>query len=247
MNLVESLHLTAPAYVAVVGGGGKTTTLFTLARQLDGFSWVTTSTHLGTDQLGYADRHIMIDSTDKFDLAALMAQKVTLITGPRTPDDRMKGPSEDVLDLLHQNALNQKVSLIIEADGARSHPVKAPAAHEPVIPAWAESVLYVVGCSGIGKPLNSEWVHRPEIFAQLAGQPMGEPVSLPGVVRMLLHPEGGFKNMPQGCHKAVLFNQFDLVQDPAGFMQQVRPLLTSYDQVLFASLQKTPQQILSIS
>lgn len=247
MNLVEALHLSAPVYAAVVGGGGKTTTLFTLARQIEGPAWTTTSTHLGTDQLAYADRHFLIQQPEEIDLPALCAQKVTLITGPRTPDDRMRGPSSDVLEKLYETAFANRISLINEADGARSHPLKAPAEHEPVIPTWTELVIYVIGCSGINKPLTPEWVHRPEIFSRLTGLQPGEPVSLESIIRMLLHEQGGLKNMPPGSLKVVLFNQFDLVVNQPELMEKAAVLLKSYNAVLFASLQKEPDRVLSLS
>ncbi len=246
MNLVETLRLSPPVYAAVVGGGGKTTTLFTLARQIKGLVWVTTSTHLGTDQLGYADRHFLALQPDEIDLQTLSAQKVSLITGPRTPDDRMSGPSIKVLEKLYETAHANRISLINEADGARSHPLKAPAEHEPVIPAWTELVIYVVGCSGIGKPLSPEWVHRPEIFAELSGLLPGEPVTLEAVTRVLLHEKGGLKNIPMQSQKVVLFNQFDLITNQDKFIEQATPLLKSYDQVLFSSMQKDPDQVINI-
>ncbi len=54
--------------------------------------------------------------------------------------------------------------MIIEADGARKLPIKAPAEHEPVIPEFVNTVITVIGLSGLGKPLTEEWVHRPGIL-----------------------------------------------------------------------------------
>jgi probable selenium-dependent hydroxylase accessory protein YqeC len=57
----------------------------------------------------------------------------------------------------------------IEADGSRGHPLKAHAAHEPLIPKQAERILYVVGADGIGKKVI-EAAHRPELYAKKTGK-----------------------------------------------------------------------------
>ena len=54
--------------------------------------------------------------------------------------------------------------IIVEADGSKRLPLKAHAAHEPVIPVEAGRTICVVGMSGLGRRV-SEAVHRPELFA----------------------------------------------------------------------------------
>ena len=58
--------------------------------------------------------------------------------------------------------------LLTEADGSRQMPLKAHAAHEPVIPACAERVICVAGASGFDRPIRA-CVHRPERFCALTG------------------------------------------------------------------------------
>ena len=41
--------------------------------------------------------------------------------------------------------------VLVEADGAKRFPLKAPAAHEPVIPDETRLVIAVAGLSGVGK------------------------------------------------------------------------------------------------
>jgi len=90
---------------------------------------------------------------------------------------------------------------LVEADGSRRLPLKAPAAHEPPIPAWVNTVAVLVGLSGMDKPLAAETVHRPEIFAELSEAEMGKPVGMLAITRLLLHPQGGLKNIPPGARK----------------------------------------------
>ena len=58
--------------------------------------------------------------------------------------------------------------VLAEADGSKRLPLKAHAAWEPVIPAAATNVVWVVGASGLGKPV-AEVVHRPELFCERCG------------------------------------------------------------------------------
>ena len=84
----------------------------------------------------------------------------------------------------------QVTHILVEADGSRGRPFKAPAAHEPVIPGSADLVVAVVGLSVIGRPLSEEFVHRPERVAALAGCRLGDTVSPAMVAAVLLHPAG---------------------------------------------------------
>jgi len=246
MNLFESLQQSEPLNVAVVGAGGKTTAVFQLARQVNGCAWVTTTTHLGTDQLNLADKHFTIKSADNIDLRAWLAQKVSLLTGERTPDDRVKTPDGMLLESIAALAKQNQISLIVEADGARSHPIKAPGEHEPVIPTWVNTVIIVVGLSALGKPLSAEWVHRPEQFARLSGIQPGMPITLEGTIAMLLDPAGGIKGIPENAHKIVLFNQADTIKLSVDDLSMMRNLLDKFDRVLVASLAYKPGEVISI-
>ena len=72
--------------------------------------------------------------------------------------------------------------LLIEADGSRGLPLKAPDRHEPVIPAWVSDVVVVMGMAGFEKLLTAEYVHRPERFSEIAGIPVGSQIEAGGCV-----------------------------------------------------------------
>lgn len=241
MNFAQALRLSQPSLsdqnpvVAFAGAGGKTTALFQLARQLSP-AMVTTTTHLGAWQAPLADRHIV--AGDAVDLAALekdFPPGVTLVTGP-PEGNRFRGVEQDLLYWLHAISKERRLPLLIEADGARQRPLKAPAAHEPVIPAFVEAVSVVAGLAGLGKPLTDEFVHRPEIFSQLSGLEMGQAVTPEAVVRVLAHPSGGLKSIPPGARRVALLNQADTAELQAQAKRLAEKLLPAYDAVLVASL-----------
>jgi molybdenum cofactor cytidylyltransferase len=221
--------------LALVGAGGKTTALFRLARQLSPPVLVAGSAHLGQEQASLADRHYII--TGKRDLEGLSPPpQVALFTGPADEPGKLVGLSPDNLEALYALAEAQQVPLLIEADGSRGLPLKAPAGHEPVIPSFVTGVVVIAGLSGLDRPLEAGWVHRPELFASLSGLSMGQPVSSHSLERVLVHPRGGLKGIPEGVDRVALLNQAD---DPARRDQargMAPGLLGPYRAVLVASL-----------
>jgi probable selenium-dependent hydroxylase accessory protein YqeC len=245
MNLVDALHPELPARIAIVGGGGKTTALFQLARQIPGFTWVSTTTHLGTDQLNYTDKHFIVRSVDDDNVEKWLQQKSTLLTGEFTEDERVKGPGETLLAQIYQAAEAKKVSLVIEADGSRSRPLKAPGINEPAIPPWAELVITVAGLSVLGQVFSEATVHRVEPFKQITGLREGQPITLECITRLLASPLGGLKNSPVGAVKTALLNQADtkeLCEQAASYAPAL--LAAGYDIVLIGSLKNAPDELL---
>jgi molybdenum cofactor cytidylyltransferase len=161
---------------------------------------------------------------------------VTLVTGAETSDARLPGVSAEWLDRIKDFCTVNAIPLLIEADGARTRSLKAPGEHEPALPEWISCVVVTAGINTIGKPLTDEWVHRPERFSELAGQSIGEPISLQGMVNVLLHPRGGLKNIPEHARRVVLLNQADTELDQARAQQIAPDLLTAYEAVCISSL-----------
>lgn len=207
MQLSVAFRLTPKTRLALAGAGGKTTAMFQLARQWSPVL-VTATTHLAAEQLGLADQHFYVASEAEV-RAATVGQGVCLFTGPVGEDGRTRGIDDTTLDEIRKLADEMNCPLLIEADGSRQRPLKAPAEHEPPIPDFVDTVVVVAGLSGLGKPLHADWVHRPERFAALTGLGMGARVTETALVRVLTHPAGGLKNIPSHARRVVLFNQAD--------------------------------------
>jgi molybdenum cofactor cytidylyltransferase len=141
-----------------------------------------------------------------------------------------------VLDRLLALANDHHLPLLVEADGARRLPVKAPGEHEPALPPFAEVVVVVAGLSALGKPLTAEWVHRPERFAELTGQQPGSVITPGSLTRVLLDPQGGLKNIPPGARRLVLLNQADTVALQSLAQGMAPELLGGYSAVIVAAL-----------
>ena len=231
--------------VAFTGSGGKTTALFQLARSLSGTEdrpvIVTATTHLHVDQIKLADSHwIGEKSEDLVDLEKNL-HGVILVTGP-IDGNRTTGLNESLQYWLREVCSHHDLPLLVEADGSRQRPLKAPAEDEPVIPDFVETVVLVAGLSGLGEPITDESVHRQEIFSRLSGLGLGEVITPDALVRVLTHPAGGLKNIPVQARRVVLLNQADTpeLQSIGGKMAQ--DLLATFDAVLVGALEQSHVQ-----
>ena len=216
MKLTDALGMTADEIVALVGGGGKTTAMFRLAREVvanGGSVITTTTTRIFGAQIALAPAHVpAADLTRERVAAALAVHRHVLVIGPT---DAGSGKAEGVsLDLFRRlRAWFPGVCLLNEADGSRMRPFKAPAAYEPVIPADTTLVVPVVGADVFGKPLDADHVHRPELVSALSGAPPGTPITPAIVARVLAHPQGGRKGVPAGARVVVLINKVEGLPD----------------------------------
>ncbi|RMF28158.1 MAG: hypothetical protein D6759_16370, partial [Chloroflexi bacterium] len=59
----------------------------------------------------------------------------------------------------------------------------------------------------VGRPLETQWVHRAEVAASLLGEPVGVPVTPKRMARLLAHPAGGLKGVREHQRVTVLLTQ----------------------------------------
>ncbi|MBW8011874.1 MAG: putative selenium-dependent hydroxylase accessory protein YqeC [Chloroflexi bacterium] len=237
MELIQALRLGPQARLALVGAGGKTTALFQIARELGGKVLVSASTHLAKFQFSLADKHFIIERHSQ--IAGLVQEiipGVNLIIGSVGEDGRAGGLDAKSLDKLHKLAAENNWPLLIEADGSRQRPLKAPAEHEPAIPDFVTTVVVVAGLSGLGMPLGDEHVHRPKRFAQLAGLSLGEKITSQVLVKVLSHKQGGLKNIPAQTRKLLLMNQVNTPEKESHIQNLAGDLLKVYEVVVAADL-----------
>lgn len=239
MKLSKALRLPKSPIVALVGAGGKTTTLFSLAKELTP-SIVTTTTHIGEWQVNQCGVHIVVKTGAK--LPIIPGDDVTLVTGEKE-NDRFLGVDAGQLGELKRLTVGRGISLLIEADGARQKPLKAPANHEPVIPDFVNTVIVTAGLEGLNNPLEEKFVHRPELFSQISGLEIGKTVTIDALGKVLTHPAGGLKNIPVNARKIALLNQADTPELQSHGKLLAEKILPVYDAVVIASLEPTREHI----
>ena len=228
MTLADALRMTPDESVALVGGGGKTTAMFRLAREAvarGGRAITTTTTRIFGAQIALAPAHIpAADATRERVAAALAVHRHVLVIGPtEAGSGKAEGVSLDLFQRLRD--WFPDVCLLNEADGSRMRPFKAPAEYEPVIPAKTTLVVPVVGADVFGKSLDADHVHRPKLVSALSGAPLGATITPAIVARVLAHAEGGRKGVPAGARVVVLINKVDAIRDRAAARETAECLL----------------------
>ena len=260
MNLAHALRIAPGEVLALTGGGGKTTAMFRLANELANSSLpnrrvlTTTSTRIFAIQIKRSPTHVTLDPQQqvvadlipRLDNAIAKYGQVLLIgqTDPRS--GKAFGIPPETIDAL---AATGHFDLIInEADGSRMRPFKAPASHEPVIPACTTIVVPVVGLDVLGQPLNEETVHRAGLVSQLSGTALAEPVTIETVVAVLGHPQGGLKHVPDLARVIPLVNKVDQPDQLAAARELATALLRSqrFEAVAIGAVQANTDPIIEV-
>ena len=245
MNLSVALRLQPAEVVALVGGGGKTSTMFRLAAEIvagGGRVVTTTTTRIFEAQIALAPAHFVAGEVSLSEIsAALDRTGHVLITGPvDAAAGKAFGISSELVPEL-QN-LPGRPTVIIEADGSRMRPFKAPAEHEPVIPAETNLVVPVAGVDVLGRTLSDAYVHRAARVAALSGVELGVSVSPAIVASVLAHPSGGLKNAPAHARRMAAINKVESPDDVVGARLIAGLLLGSgrYQGVVLAKVRRDP-------
>ena len=202
MGLWKDLHLDMDRHRAVtlVGGGGKTTTMYALAQEARAVGKrviVTTSTHI----MPHPKLFLTDDPAPEHLRACLDAHGI-LTLGTLGRADKLCGAGEigvcrSVADVV-----------LIEGDGARIKPLKVPAEHEPVIPPESDAVLAVAGMDALDKPIGVI-CHRADRVAAFLDKSLEDPVTEADMVRILSSREGSRKNVAPGMEYRCILNKTD--------------------------------------
>ena len=107
----------------------------------------------------------------------------TLLEGEADSRTKVKGIPEDWAGRLLSEGICDAV--IVEADGARHLPFKAPAHNEPCIPAETSIVIAVAGVDALGSVLNEENVCRASMVAMVTGHDQGDQVDAAMIARYM--------------------------------------------------------------
>jgi probable selenium-dependent hydroxylase accessory protein YqeC len=211
--LVRAFGVGSREVVTLVGGGGKTTTLFRLGRELRELGagvLITTTTHIFAPQ-PEVDIETVVEPDPGRGLdecRAVLRRGHLPVVGTRlTSDGKLAGVAPEVVDRYAGEA--DVAYVVVEADGSAHKPFKAPLEYEPVVPASTTLLIALVGVDALGQALDAEHVHRPQRVAELSGAGLGQPLSAEAIARVLVHPLGPLRDAPDGARVLVLLNKAD--------------------------------------
>ena len=139
--------------VALVGGGGKSTLLSALGDVHGKGTVLTTTTKMGSDQVGNAT---LLIRPSKEDLVSVLSGNLPVMIWDSVDGEKAFGVDPS----LPESWLPEATRIIVEADGARRRPAKAPALYEPVLPSGVTTVIAVIGADAIDRVIEDQ-CHRP--------------------------------------------------------------------------------------
>lgn len=204
LSLSRAFGIKSGDIVSLVGGGGKTTTMYYIAGELakEGLKViVTTTTHIFPPEITYT--YLLTKDINEVKEALKESNLIVLA-------DSMETVKLHGIDPLWVKDLKDIADVIlVEADGSRNLPFKAPDDHEPVVPQSSTIVIPVVGADAAFKPLSEEWAHRPDRISEITGLKPGEPVTPEIIAKTVLHPMGGMKGVPANAAFIPLINKAD--------------------------------------
>jgi len=214
-SLKKALILEKGGVVCFVGAGGKTSLMFRIARELSdaGESVLTTTTTRIMMPTGNQSPHVIVGASPQFVLeksetllknhlhfSAACAQKYSM-------PGKLTGFQPEFIDELWNARLFRWI--LVEGDGSAGRPLKAPAAHEPVIPECSGWLVGVIGLKGVGKPLGENWVFRSDVYAEITGLDLEEPVTEASVALAIGQKDGIMKGCPSHAKRFAFLNMAD--------------------------------------
>ena len=215
MNLINAFNIqnSQSQIIAFTGGGGKSSTMYRLASELSSKGQkvlVTTTTMIFHPEVKNRPYHVFFTGSVGSFLKQISPDKGTItVTGAESIADekKIKGFTPVELNLIRKSGVFD--TILVEADGARGRPIKAPAEYEPVMPLDTDIVAGVIGMDCIGTTINEQNVHRPEIFTKITGSSTGDIIDTHIINKLLKSTAGIFKNTSPKSRKIVIFNKSD--------------------------------------
>lgn len=212
-SLADCFNLGGRELVSIVGAGGKTSLLVHLIRELtlaEQRVAATTTTRIYRPP----GRVIMLPpdgSAEPPSLEVAPGEAVFLAAGEEEVEDgqtKLVGLAPEVVNDLWLDG--QVEFVLVEADGAKRRPIKAPRAHEPVIPDQTTILVGVIGLAALGRPADEETVFNLDGFCAATDCRPGEIIEPEHLARLIVDPQGLFKGAPAGAWPVVFLNQADL-------------------------------------
>lgn len=232
MNISQAFNIENNEVISLVGSGGKTTLMFTIARELSSAGnkvITTTTTKIGSYEPKQYGSPLLILKQDEEGAVKLILdhlnknRQITVVAGEVPEASKLMGLKPEIIDRLAE--LNAG-TIIIEADGASRKPLKAPNDTEPVIPRSTTLLIPVLGLDALNRPLTADNVFRAEIAAELLGISPGEQMNEVLIARLLTHTRGITKGTPATARIVPFINKRDLPDGPENGRMLAREIIS---------------------
>lgn len=188
---ILGLNIDKVEILSFVGGGGKTTTIFELGKEfitLNKKVLISTTTKLFSPSKEENTYFFIKDIEEEFN----PLKGTITIFGETIKDGKLMGVCPEKLEEIFSRNIFDII--LIEADGSKRKPIKAPGTHEPVVPKFTTKTIGVIGLDSLGRKIDEDQVHRPELLCKIAGKTLLETIDEETIVKLVLDKNGSFKN-----------------------------------------------------
>ena len=234
-QLADALSLGSHEVIALTGGGGKTALMFSLAEELytRGSKVITTATTKIFEPV-WEQAPLLIIEADEGKVMALVKEGLlsnghVTFAAQRFPEGKIGGADPQLIERMAKELPVDYI--IVEADGARKLPLKAPGEHEPVISSSTTLLIPIVGIDALGEPLDEETAFRPERVAELTGTRYGTPITAHLIATVMTHPQGLCKGAPAGARIIPLINKVETTEGLNGAREVAQEVLEKGQQI----------------
>ena len=212
--LTEALSLSNRAVVSIVGAGGKTSLMYALAHELaSAGNKVLTTTTTKIFMPTHEECTVTIVSnnidevTDKVRSLIRHTPHLTVAAEYLSEQGKLKGVRPNFLKQILDSDLFDYI--IVEADGAAQRPLKVCGPHEPVVPAFTDRIVSLVGLDVVGKPLDEQWVFRSKLFSKITGLSLKQQITEIAIAEALIHDMKAITATNENAMKIAFLNKAD--------------------------------------
>ncbi len=214
MTLSEAFQLKDREVISLVGGGGKTTLMFSWGRELANRRpgvILTTTTKIW--EPGPSPDYVSLVSSDfipmqEWIIKNLPTHPCMLLARSRLPSGKLEGlPAEWIEEIMKIPGVT---CILVEADGAKGHSLKAPRAGEPVVSLNTTLLVPVVGIDALECPLDENHVFRWKLAMDILQKPEGTILNEEMIARLLA---ATLKEFPERVRVIPFINKIDTPND----------------------------------
>lgn len=244
MNLKDLLNLKKGDVISIVGAGGKTTFMYSLAEELrcENKVLITTTTKIYMPHKKYYD-FVTINESNFNKYNCEKVNGVYLYGSHLNEENKIIGLNTELL----KAQLPYFDYVLVEADGSKRKSIKGWKDDEPVISKDTHKTIGILSIDALGKKVNTENVHRLYEFKSITNSKDNEIISEKHLTSLVFHNKGLFKDSKG--EKVLFINKVDTDNELILAQKLVNSILESndnyIDKILIGSLKSKQYQLVN--
>lgn len=165
MNLIEDLKITENDVITITGGGGKTSLLLGLGKELSQQEMthvLTTTAKICITDMPEVQSIVNRDIHEIIGVLKKDPQREWIIGKKRVNDQKISGFTEEELIVLKDKI--KPLVIVNEGDGSKQKPYKFYGDYEPMIPGITTMLIHVIGAEVLFRKIDERTFHRSALY-----------------------------------------------------------------------------------